>query len=281
MQSLENRSNIAALFGAARQAQCSFAFYESRKLQGQVFRAYEFLASRGHAASMYFLADMLELGFGTRKNISAAARWYLKSAQTGHADAMNSIAHCFLKGLGVKQDYKHAVSWLLRAADRRNSAAYVGLGDCYLKGRGAKKDPAKAFAWYRKAARGAHPLARLQVADMYRQGVGVKQSKRWAMHWYKRTPLPSARYFLGIAQLEAGEYEGAIAELNEAARCGHAGAMRTLSECYAVGRGVEKDARTARQWLEKASSSKRFSDLAWLAGVVAEDIEDALEKDHI
>ena len=273
-----NRSAFEKLFKATREAQCSWTYYESKSFRNKIRRAYEFLARHGHSPSMYFLADMLEEGSGTAKDRVTAAKWYRRAAESGYTDAMLSIALCYLRGKGVEQNARRAIYWFRRGALGRDSAAYVNLGDCYLHGRGVAKDPAIAFAWYRKAARSAHWFARLKVAEMYRKGLGVTQSSRWALHWYKRTPLPSAFYHVGIMKLGLGDADSAVLALNEAAQCGHVGAMRSLSICYALGRGVSKDPGAAKYWFDKARSSKRFSDLTWLAGTITADINDALEK---
>lgn len=113
-------------------------------------RLLERAAGGGFVTAQLLLAQQLEnAGFGGRRDIVAANRWYEKAALAGSVEGQ------------------------------------VAMGTAYYLGRGATKDPALAAQWYREAAKGGDIGAMYLLASMYEQGDGVERDLRLARYWYE------------------------------------------------------------------------------------------------
>ena len=52
----------------------------------------------GHVRAMYFTAQMLKEGRGTKKNIEQAVIWFEKASETQYPDAMYELAEIYRGG---------------------------------------------------------------------------------------------------------------------------------------------------------------------------------------
>ena len=129
------------------------------------------------------------------------------------------------------QDTAAAERCFRRLADGGDPAAQYWLGIAYAQGRGAKKDAAQALGWLRKAAQQGHVRAQ-QKLDA------------------PETQMPDqlfARYQREPDQAKRMEY------LKKSAQMGYTPAQAELGDCYAQGRGVEKDYVKASEWYRRAA----------------------------
>ena len=129
------------------------------------------------------------------------------------------------------QDPAAAEHCFRRLADGGDPAAQYWLGIAYAQGRGAKKDAAQALGWLRKAAQQGHVRAQ-QKLDA------------------PETQMPDqlfARYQREPDQAKRMEY------LKKSAQMGYTPAQAELGDCYAQGRGVEKDYVKASEWYRRAA----------------------------
>ncbi len=123
------------------------------------------LASKGHAASQYILAQELMNGrlagdrsllkqSGTRVPTDVEAfSLFLKAAESGHALAQNSVAVCYQRGVGTERDPKASFKWAKRSAYAGCYAGQATLGVHYINGdAGVDRDFDTAYAWFKIAS---------------------------------------------------------------------------------------------------------------------------------
>jgi len=66
----------------------------------------------------------------------------------------------YYTGKGVRKDVSKAAKWWIKAAEQGNANAQYYLGVCYLKGAGVSKNGTEAAKWFNKAAVQGHPGAK-------------------------------------------------------------------------------------------------------------------------
>jgi TPR repeat protein len=81
------------------------------------------LAAGGDPEAQYRLGCMYERGKGVRKNMSDAARWYLKAAEQEHRNAPGKLAEFYYNGTGVKKDPKEGEKWDRIAVEKQDLPA--------------------------------------------------------------------------------------------------------------------------------------------------------------
>jgi uncharacterized protein len=96
----------------------------------------------------------LEEGFGSARDVRAAAAWYHKAAAHGDAEAARRLGTLLLSGDGIPRDVAEAVRQLTFAAEHGDSVAQFTLGQMYLSGDGVPHDHAMAYALLTRAADG-------------------------------------------------------------------------------------------------------------------------------
>jgi len=82
------------------------------------------MAEQGDSVSQDEVGLNYFLGFGVRKNIPEAARWFRKAAEQGYTPAQGTLGYMYEYGQGVPKDYVEAYMWFnLAAADGIAGAA--------------------------------------------------------------------------------------------------------------------------------------------------------------
>ena len=117
-----------------------------------IFR--ELAAQRGQSSAKNNLGYMYEYGFGVRRNLPEAARWYELAVAE---DSNNAVAHTnlgvmLLYGRGISQDPTRALKLFRVAADRGEARAQYFLGSAYEKGLGVSLNSAEAVRLYKLSA---------------------------------------------------------------------------------------------------------------------------------
>ncbi|MFV2060387.1 MAG: tetratricopeptide repeat protein [Gammaproteobacteria bacterium] len=130
-------------------------------------------AKSGSPKAMFLVARMFENGKGTKKNISAASKWYQRSASQNYAAANAKLGKLYLEGIGVKKNIKKAFSLLNLAAIQGIPAAQFNLAILYELGIGTPKDLQEAIKWYDFAANGGYYTAK-QKSDFLKTQLGIK-----------------------------------------------------------------------------------------------------------
>lgn len=111
-------------------------------------------ANSGDVEAQIALADSYSgrEKYGLKKDLSAAASWYLKAAEKGDAEAQHKLGNCYLHGLGVTENPAEAAKWFRKAAETGYAEAQASLGFCYERGLGVPTDLAEAQRWYVRGA---------------------------------------------------------------------------------------------------------------------------------
>lgn len=140
-------------------------------------RAYWAAASRGQVDAAFRLGLLLEHGQGVTKDAEAAGELYRKAASLGLDRAQFQLARGLINGLAGATNLTEAHDWMLKSARQGFRSAQAELGLIYEQGRlGKDRDPAEALAWYRTAARGGHRGARILASGLEeRVSPGIKE----------------------------------------------------------------------------------------------------------
>jgi TPR repeat protein len=150
----------------------------------------------------------------------AAAIW-ARLADQGHVKSMNNIGTMYAQGKGVSQNYSLAVLYYRRGAAQNNARSEYNLAIAYERGRGVKQSDAEAVVWYSKAAeRGlVEAIDALSWVLATSSDLTVRdgaQAARWAQDALKRKPSSKNLATLAAAQAELGEYNKAVASIDQA-----------------------------------------------------------------
>ncbi|MBO7725742.1 MAG: sel1 repeat family protein [Thermoguttaceae bacterium] len=75
------------------------------------------LAKNGIVGAQYDVGFCCEYGYGVRRNLKKAARWYKRAAKKGLAAAQFKLGYFCSEGIGLEQDFKEAAKWFRLAAE--------------------------------------------------------------------------------------------------------------------------------------------------------------------
>jgi len=163
--------------------------------------------------------------------------------------------------------FEEAMKMFITLANQGDAQAMYNLGIMYMSGQGTPKNDKTAFDWYSKAAHSGHPDAINNVASFYWEGIGVEKNQQKALEYFKsaaeKGSAPAKDF---MARYEAAS-KGSGTTLNDALNLYQSGqfpqarqlleklagsfdlqAMFYLGVMYAMGDGVEKNAKTAFNW---------------------------------
>ncbi|HTO82507.1 MAG TPA: tetratricopeptide repeat protein [Methylomirabilota bacterium] len=112
------------------------------------FSTFEPLAKAGNARAQFWLGDMYEHGYGTKKDASAAIDWLTRAAKQGLTRAEARLGRIYLEGDVTPQDFATAKRWLSAAAMQGDAGSERYVGHIYELGLGVPRDPVAAYAWY-------------------------------------------------------------------------------------------------------------------------------------
>ena len=213
------------------------------------------------------------------RDMTEAAKWYLKAAEQGDAEAQIKLAKYYLSDDGSR-DLDKAFKWYLKAAEQGDAEAQLQFGQYW---RGAPS----CVAWYRKAALQGNSEAQASLGELYLSAYshimgGKNNSEAYA--WFNlaghRNPIRenispfvlvsefefrqssiydtrrqfSDKFALGLSPEELIRGQQRTKELqkeidaNIAAKMDFAGdpeAQFKLGVCYEKGEGVVKDLNVA------------------------------------
>jgi len=142
-------------------------------------------------------------------------------ALKGHVGSMNNVAIMYAQGKGTAANPELAFVWYRRASDAGNPLAMLNLGISYEQGRGVDADDREAARWYLRAARnqlteGMNALAWLLATSPDPEVRDGAEAVRWARTAVEREPNAARLDTLAAAHAEAGEFEDAIAAIDQA-----------------------------------------------------------------
>ena len=233
---------------------------------------FESAAGQGHDEAQYYLGLCCAKGFGVKKDMDKAFKWYSQAAEKGNAKAMLDLAvSCYMEGKGVKKDVKKAYDLIEKAADKGEPDAMWILGEQYIAGIRDLSDPGvkkaekvweKAFDIYRERARKGDTSAMCRVGRCYLRGRGVTKDTNEYVKWIRK----AADSGDGAAMFELGDIyfsgrylyrdiDEAVEWYAKAAENGELSAMLKLGGLYERGDKVEKDLEYAVIWYAQAAET--------------------------
>jgi TPR repeat protein len=112
-------------------------------------------ASAGNATAQNRLGEMLEYGFGVKRDAKAAFEQYKLAADQGYVAAQHNIGRSYNFGTGVAQDFAVAENWYRIAANKGYNKSMFYLGTLYATAHGQDNSADQdiiAFAWMNNAA---------------------------------------------------------------------------------------------------------------------------------
>ena len=143
-----------------------------------------------------------------------------------------------------------------RLAEGGDPAAQWWLGVSYQYGVGAPKDRKNALRWFRQAARQGNARAQESLRAMEDSAAGGEDPEK--LQIVAEQGSAQAQYRLGCRYWNGDGVERDARQaadwFDRAARQGLAPAQRMLGRCYEQGRGVERDARQAAAWYRWAAT---------------------------
>lgn len=128
---------------------CSESFEEQTKRE---FKENLAKAEQGDATGMRGAAYAYSMGFGTEKNVTAAAGWWEKCAALDNLECKASLAILYREGdsaAGIPEDKVRARA-LFEEVVARGYGYEFNLADMYRKGEGGPVDYERAAPLYRK-----------------------------------------------------------------------------------------------------------------------------------
>ncbi|MFT5705879.1 MAG: TPR repeat protein [Oceanospirillaceae bacterium] len=112
-------------------------------------------ASSGNATAQNRLGEMLEYGFGVKRDAKAAFDQYKLAADQGYVAAQHNIGRSYNFGTGIEQDFAAAENWYRIAANKGYNQSMFYLGTLYATAHGQDTSANQdiiAFAWMNNAA---------------------------------------------------------------------------------------------------------------------------------
>lgn len=177
------------------------------------------------AEASMILAKMHLIGFGVKKDIKAARKWFERAGYVGYVPARKTLGDIYYYGIDTPRDVKKAVEFYTKAAEVGYGPAQYALGSIYQYGEGdIAPNPKLALGWYQEAAKTQHPDALYELAVAYDRGEDIEGDSELALGFYK-----------------------------ESATRGNADAQNAMATYFYAGEMVAKDLSMARKWFEQAA----------------------------
>ncbi|NQZ33409.1 MAG: sel1 repeat family protein [Oceanospirillaceae bacterium] len=112
-------------------------------------------ALSGNATAQNRFGEMLEYGFGVKRDAQAAFAQYKLAADQGYVAAQHNIGRSYNFGTGVIQDFAVAENWYRIAANKGYNKSMFYLGTLYATNHGKDQTSHQdiiAYAWMSNAA---------------------------------------------------------------------------------------------------------------------------------
>lgn len=198
-------------------------------------------------------ADALYLGLGCTKDKNEAIKWYIKAAARRYPQAQRALVFLLEDDEEIRtEENKALVERLflqLGAGDKQAQKYLERVREISVPAPSSvllaadlpaeKKAQQERAKKNREAAITGNAQDQFAWADCLANGIGVLQDLEKAYHWYSMAAMQDLK--------EAWRW------FEKAAENGNAKAQKNLADCYAEGKGVEKNAAEAWKWYKKAA----------------------------
>ena len=208
-------------------------------------------------------------GYGTKKNLSKAIKWYKKSAKKGNSEAAYSIAKLYEERVEIKKDKHLAKIWYEKALSLQTSGhtkSQRALVRLYLQENKIDFDKKVLYSLEEESKRN-NPEATYFLAELYSDTLALaklysdnsdkfsKINKAKSLFFYKKVSemgYAKAQFKLGYMYERKSMYEKDLIKKKEyqvssfkwyekAAKQKHINAMYKISRSYRYGKTVKKD----------------------------------------
>jgi uncharacterized protein len=213
-------------------------------------------ATMGDAGAEGALGDWYQSGSnGYPKDLTIAAKWYLRAAEQGITQAQRQIGEMYEFGEGVQRDHEKAVAWIRRATIKYSASSMMIAGR-YADGINTPQNVPKAMEWYQMSAEAGHVVAQTLLGNLYESAAGGENHAETA-RWYRRAAdagWPDA--ITDLANLYATgkgvpqAYGEAVRLYRKSVARGGFSAQYPLGLMYEQGRGVQKDPIAAMEFYQ-------------------------------
>jgi TPR repeat protein len=278
---------VAALYGDQRSQYELGGLYKEglgvEKDHKMAIYWYEKAAIQGHVRANYWLGYFYSGGMGVEKDYNKSMEYSLFAANSDDKDGQFQVGYQYYEGYGVEKDYKKALYWYGKAAEQKEIVSNHNLGMMYAQGEGDKINYSKAFQYYSVAAEQDYKSSQFQLGFLYYHGLGVKKDVKQAEEWFIKAAnqnVIQANLFLGYMyskDSKDADNDAAIKHFKIAANQGNEYCQFALGRIYLYGYGVEKDIKTAMEWLTKGSD-QNYAVSSFLLAIIYID-EDNIEHD--
>jgi len=169
-------------------------------------------ADNDNALAQYFYGKHLEKIDEDTELYEEMYLYYLMAAEQGLSDANYELGECYYYGNGVEDDEPHAFEYYNRATVSGDVIKTGQHADHFTNEFMKKDDPIKQAKWTMLVAKMGRRRSMLELGKLYQDGIGIKKDIKKGFAWIQKS---------------------ADAGLNDA--------YFELSECYRLGKGVEKN----------------------------------------
>jgi enhanced entry protein EnhC len=222
----------------------------------------------GNRKAQFQLAQYLQQGVGTDKDITNAKLWYEKSARQNYLEAQYQLGLLLLIDL---DNPKEGLYWLEQSAFKGNQHAQFALALLYQQGFKGKveKDDKRSLAMYHLSASGNYAPAKFNLAQLYvlngfnDQNLQKKRAHHQMLkHLYEDAvkaniedaKLPLALYYANKKSAHEKQVF-AYQTIKQAAIDGNAKAQVLLGMLLERGIGTKPDIAKAIRYYEKSATA--------------------------
>ncbi len=240
-------------------------------------------ADQGCGYGMFEVAQSLEMGSGTEKNIKEGHVWRQKAIENGIIPAMLIQARDLAEGWTLKANPTKAIAMFEMLAEKYNNGeAYSRLGDIYYFGNyGKAVDLEKAEKLYQKAIEAGYAEAYYMWSFVYlyntdgsnkepesqKKGYDILMKGARLNETNALSTLGTLYYFGTFVKQD---YQAAARWFKKSADLGDAYSCEMLSNMYYYATGVEENNEEAWNWAQKGYYW-RASGCMYMAGIICMD----------
>lgn len=220
------------------------------------FEYYKTAANSGIPEFQNYLGIMYEIGQGTKIDIYKAYTLYKSAADMNYVEAFYNLGR--LREFGYNPDGSDlsALDLYRIAANGGHALAMIALGCIYEEGKLIKIDYSEALKWYNKAIAKECSLGYIYLANMYDEGHGVDKNKKKVQNLLNnaiKTECPLCLTQVALFLYSEDKYDETFKNVKIAADKGLPSAMYSLCSLYYNEVGIDKDIKTAYDWLMKSA----------------------------
>lgn len=187
-------------------------------------------------------------------DLEKAMEYYKVAAENENALAAYQLGKIYLDENNGNQNLQGAIYYLKLAAEKDSQFATYQLGKIYYDEKYGLKDDTKAYYWFEKSAKEGNIRAAYQMAKI---DYG-KQNYINAAKLFQKVDDVYSHYYLGKIYLDESKGnplynpQKGLKYLRQASSEGNTFASMEIGLSYLRGKGVTRDVKAAKDWLNQA-----------------------------